>query len=94
MKETPMQQLLNQLREERSKLPLPAEWGRCYQAIEMVIETTYLPMEQQEISDEEIDTAAHRNISWGGGSEGWIKDGFRKGAKWYREQVKQEIQKL
>jgi len=49
MKETPMQQLLNQLREERSKLPLPAEWGRCYQAIEMVIETTYLPMERQEI---------------------------------------------
>jgi hypothetical protein len=51
MKETPMQQLLNQLKEERSKLPLPAEWGRCYQAIEMVIETTYLPMERQEIID-------------------------------------------
>jgi ribosomal protein L32 len=43
-----------------------------------------------EISDEEIDKAAHENISWGGGSEGWIKSAFRQGAKWYREQLRQK----
>jgi len=49
---TSMQKLLNQLRDERSNLLMPIEWDRCYQAIEMVIENTYLPMEQ-EISDDQ-----------------------------------------
>jgi hypothetical protein len=40
-----------------------------------------------EISDEEIEEAS-RQINYGGGSEGWIKDAFIKGAKWYREQIK------
>jgi hypothetical protein len=44
---------------------------------------------QTEISDEEIEKVVHRNINYGGGSEGWIKDAFKKGAKWYREQLKQ-----
>ena len=44
---TPMIKLLNQMREERSKLPMPIEWDRCYQAIEMMIESKYLPIEQQ-----------------------------------------------
>ena len=42
-------QLLNHMREERSKLPLPIEWDRCYQAIEMMIEHTYVPMEKEQI---------------------------------------------
>ena len=51
MKQTSMKQLLNQMREERSKLPLPIEWDRCYQAIEMMIVNTYLPMEKEQIMD-------------------------------------------
>lgn len=42
-----------------------------------------------EISDEEIEEAS-RQINYGGGSEGWIKDAFKKGAKWYREQLKKK----
>ena len=42
----------------------------------------------KEISDEEIEKEVHQNINYGGGSEGWIKDAFKKGAKWYREQLK------
>jgi hypothetical protein len=48
-KETAMTQLLNQLREERNKLPLPIEWDRCYQAVEMMIESTYIPIEKEQI---------------------------------------------
>jgi len=48
---TAMQQLLDQLREERTKLPLPIEWDRAYQAIEMVIETTYIDLEKEQIED-------------------------------------------
>lgn len=44
-----MHQLLNQMREERSKLPIPIEWDRAYQAIEMMIEHTYIPMEKEQI---------------------------------------------
>jgi hypothetical protein len=50
-KQTAMQQLLTQMREERSKLPIPIEWGRCYQAIEMMIHHTYLQMEREQIED-------------------------------------------
>ena len=49
--ETPMQQLLNQLRFERASIPMLIEWERCYQAIEMVIKNTYLPLEKQQIMD-------------------------------------------
>lgn len=38
-------------------------------------------------SDGEIEEAS-RQINYGGGSMGWIKDAFIKGAKWYREQLK------
>jgi hypothetical protein len=51
MKQTALQQLLHQMREERSKLPLLIEWDRCYQAIEMVIVNTYLPIEKEQIED-------------------------------------------
>ena len=48
---TAMQQLLEQMREERSKLPLHIEWDRCYQAIEKLIESTYIPLEKEQIED-------------------------------------------
>lgn len=50
-KQTAMQQLLNQLKDERVNLPMDIEWDRCYQAIEMVIANTYLPIEKQQIED-------------------------------------------
>ena len=46
-----MQQLLAQLKDERANLPMSKEWDRCYQAIEMVIQNTYLPMEKEQIID-------------------------------------------
>ena len=51
MKQTAMQQLLAQLKDERANLPMSKEWDRCYQAIEMVIQNTYLPMEKEQIID-------------------------------------------
>ena len=54
-KQTAMQQLLTQMREERNKLPIPIEWGRCYQAIEMMIHHTYLQMEREQIEDAWMD---------------------------------------
>jgi hypothetical protein len=44
-----MQQLLEQMKEERSKLPMPIEWDRAYQAIEMMIQNTYIPLEKEQI---------------------------------------------
>lgn len=46
--------------------------------------------EMVEISDEEIEKAS-RQINYGGGSEGWIKDAFRKGAKWMREELNKQV---
>jgi hypothetical protein len=48
-KMTAMRQLFNQMREERTKQPLVIEWDRCYRAIEMMIEHTYIPMEKEQI---------------------------------------------
>jgi hypothetical protein len=48
-KQTAMRQLLNQLREERNALPMDVEWNRCFQAIESVIESKYIPMEKEQI---------------------------------------------
>ena len=48
-KQTAMQKLLLQLKEERRNISMDIEWDRCYQAIEMVIQNTYLPMEKQQI---------------------------------------------
>ena len=50
-KQTAMRQLLNQLREERNTLPMDAEWNRCFQAIEMIIQTKLLPLEKEQIID-------------------------------------------
>ena len=50
-----MQQLLHQMKEERAKLQLPVEWDRCYQAIEMVMENTYIPLEKEQIVDAWMD---------------------------------------
>jgi hypothetical protein len=50
-KHTAMQQLLAQLKDERANLPMSIEWDRCYQAIEMVIQNTYLPIEKKQIKD-------------------------------------------
>lgn len=49
MKQTAMQQLLAQLKDERANIPMNKEWDRCYQAIEMVIQNIYLPMEKEQI---------------------------------------------
>ncbi len=51
MKQTAMQQLLAQLKDERANLPMDKEWNRCYQAIEMVIQNTYLRIEKEQIID-------------------------------------------
>jgi hypothetical protein len=50
-RKTAMQQLLNQLKEERHNLPMDIEWDRCYQAIEFVIQNTYLLIEKEQIID-------------------------------------------
>ena len=47
---TAMEQLLEQLQEERHNLPMNIEWDRCYQAIEMLIKTTYLGIEKEQIN--------------------------------------------
>jgi hypothetical protein len=52
---TALQQLLHQMREERSKLPLLIECDRCYKAIEMVIVNTYLPIEKQQIVEAHLE---------------------------------------
>jgi len=49
MKLTAMQKLLLQLKDERRNIPMDIEWDRCYQAIEMVIQNIYLPMEKEQI---------------------------------------------
>jgi hypothetical protein len=49
MKQTAMQKLLLQLKDERRNIPMDIEWDRCYQAIEMVIQNTYLPMEKEQM---------------------------------------------
>lgn len=50
-KQTAMRKLLTQLKDERTNLSMPIEWDRCYQAIETVIESTYLSMEKQQIKE-------------------------------------------
>ena len=50
-RKTAMQQLITQLKDERANLPMLIEWDRCYQAIEMVIQNTYLPIEKKQIKD-------------------------------------------
>lgn len=44
-------------------------------------------IKSMEISDEEIEEAS-KQINYGGGSMGWIKDAFKNGAKWYKEKLK------
>lgn len=38
-------------------------------------------------SDEEIKEEVDNHIDYGGGCEGWIKDGWRKVAKWMKNQI-------
>ena len=58
-KQTAMQKLLLQLKEERRNIPMDIEWDRCYQAIEMVIQNTYLPMEKGQIIDANEDSSTN-----------------------------------
>ena len=44
-----MMQLLAQLKDERANMPLNIEWDRCYQAIEYVIQNTYISLEKEQI---------------------------------------------
>ena len=46
---TAMQELLEQMREERKNIPMPIEWDRCYQAIETLIEKHYVDKEKKQI---------------------------------------------
>lgn len=46
-----MQELLAQMKDERANLPMKIEWDRCYQAIEMMIQHTYLQKEKEQIAD-------------------------------------------
>ena len=48
-KQSAMRQLLNQLREERNRITIDIEWNRCFQAIESVIESKYIPIERNQI---------------------------------------------
>lgn len=54
-KQTAMKQLLNQLKDERRNMAMNIEWDRCYQAIEYVIQNTYLKMEKEQIEDAHIE---------------------------------------
>lgn len=47
---TAMQELLAQMKDERANLPMKIEWDRCYQAIEMMIQHTYLQKEKEQIA--------------------------------------------
>lgn len=58
-KQTAMRQLLNQLREERNTLPMDAEWNRCFQAIEMIIQTKLLPLEKEQIIEANEDCSTN-----------------------------------
>ncbi|MFY8161631.1 MAG: hypothetical protein ACOVNU_09905 [Candidatus Kapaibacteriota bacterium] len=44
---TAMEQLLNQMREERRDISMNIEWDKCYQAIESVIVNKYIPLEKE-----------------------------------------------
>jgi hypothetical protein len=50
-RQTAMQKLLAQLKDERANIPMDIEWDRCYQAIEFVIQNTYLLIEKEQIED-------------------------------------------
>ena len=93
MKQTAMQQLLAQLKDERANLPMDIEWDRCYQAIETVIQDIYLPIENEQmnhivdtnemVSDEvlfEQAIVAMEEI-YGSGCDTEI-DAYFRGAKW------------
>ena len=54
-------------------------------AISNIIETNPSLIELP--SDEELKEEVDKHIDYGGGCEGWIKDGWRKGAKWMKEQI-------
>jgi len=68
---TSMQQLLNYLKKERSVLPLPIEWDKCYQGIEMMIENTYIPLEKEQIE-----------YAWNSAGGG---DAYHSGKEYYQE---------
>jgi len=48
---TAMQELLHQLKDERTNSTMPSDWNRCYQAIEILISHTYIPMEKLQLSN-------------------------------------------
>lgn len=78
--QTAMQQLLNQLRDERFNLPMHIAWDRCYQAIEMVIENTYIEIEKKQIL----------NAFWNGDNTDCISEqnSFEFAEKYYKETYK------
>ena len=48
-KQTALQDLLSQMKEERTNLPMHPEWVKAYKSIEMMINHTYLQMEREQI---------------------------------------------
>ena len=75
---TAMQKLLLQLKDERRNIPMDIEWDRCYQAIEMVIQNTYLQMEKEQIE----------NAYWEGGHD--VPTHGRQCEQYYNETYKSE----
>ena len=49
--QTAMQQLLNQIREESRMDHIPKEWAMCLKSVQMVIQHTYLEIEERQIEE-------------------------------------------
>jgi hypothetical protein len=49
--QTAMQQLLNQIREESRMDHIPKEWAMCLKSLQIVIQHTYLEIEEEQIKD-------------------------------------------
>ncbi len=75
---TAMQQLLTQMREERNKLPMPIEWDRAYQAIEMMIEHTYIPLEKEHICMAYNDGRVNAGLKLNRTSEEYYNETYNK----------------
>lgn len=58
-----MQELLAQMKDERANLPMKIEWDRCYQAIEMMIQHTYLQKEKEQIADAQSYAISNANMT-------------------------------
>ena len=58
-------------------------WSERYSTNEISEQLTSIELP----SDEEIEKEVNNHVNYGGGSEGWIKNGWVKGAKWMRDKI-------